>query len=940
MPDDFVSLHRHDSYSLYDGVDCAERAMDYVANMLHQGAVALTNHGNTYGLVEHHFEAKSRGLRPIHGCELYVQEGSTIKKDGIEDRKLIRHLTVLVENREGYRNLNKLSTSSFLEENHYYKPQVPLERLAEHREGLIILSGCATSTIRRYLAAEDAENAERVFKWFRDTFGDRFYAEIQHDLTEQIGRQLVGFARKYQVPLVFTNDAHYVEPEDRFVHEFILKQRTSSKGKSTDKGEQEVQAEKGYGEFHHMPSRRQAEEAIEKFLSWLPEELRLEALGNTLRIAKVCTFDMDEIKPAQMLPPIFDQSEEQLRWLVMRGMEERGLSGKRAYEARIQEELRVILNMGYSQFFLVIDNVVRFAKGQGFMLGPRGSVCGSLLAYAMGVTEVDPLKHNTMFERFLHDKKKSAPDVDLDIDARYRQKVMDYVVDHFKPYAIPIITFGRYSEAKVSNEIGKTFDLLDADRQELREAISRLHYERILVVSKEKLREFDVVKRLEKAHGEQIVRVIQKTYGAAAYIGQHPGGVCFVPGPEWEWMAKARYHDNVTTSYNMTDCERLGLLKFDFLGLTALSAIRVTLDSIKERRNQEVKLQDINLEERRVLEHFSRGHTDGIFQFETRAGREILRGKYNMDKVTKENKLVLPGIEPDSFKEIVAANAMNRPGVKLNLTDYVSGKSSHKDWGPFGDTYGAVVYQEDIVKFLRGLGLTWVDCDAFLKAIKGIKRWDPDMPQLKMAIDAIVARGRDRRRATSLVETISRYSFNRAHAVSYTLVAYWMMWLRLHFMLEFWAASLKVEPNPKRMADLERAAARDGCIVLPPHVNGPAHTGIDAHNAIQLGMATVPQVGTKAAEAIESARKRLEKEFTSLDEIRGLLPKRTLNEKVIKALQRAKALEFDTEKRQEYCWDFFTGLTTIPEEEEKTGGKKREGRTPEAAKAGAANPGA
>ncbi len=887
----YVNLHRHDSYSLLDGVDVAERAATYTGTMLVQPALGLTNHGNIYGLVEHHFACKAAGVKPIHGCELYV----TVGEEKAKDRKEIFHLTVLVQNAVGYQNLCKLLTLSYLPERFYYKNNISLPLLAQHGEGLIVLSGCPRSAILSRFVGGDAEGAEKLFAWFIEVFGGRFYAEIQHNvMVSEATMALVALSRKYSVPIVFTSDAHYVEKRDRVVHDLILKlNRGKKKAKVTVKAGEEKPPEKGeenptYGDGFYLLGRGEADHYMKTAHGWLSEELRGEALDNTVLIAERCEFDMASLKPKELLPKLFDDAAGKIDAYALEGVKSLGLSGPK-YSERLREELRVIHKLGYDQFFLVIHEVVKWAKSKGFLIGPRGSVCGSLLAFALGITEVDPLIHGTLFERFLYDEKKSAPDVDLDIDARYKGQVAAWVMKRFEPYALPIITFGRYNEANVANELGTEFNMLEDDRRDLREAIAKLHRNRVLVASTAQLRESQVVLDLEKKH-PGIVQIVQKLYGTVSYIGQHPGGMAFMPDEPSRWMATVRYKDNITTCYHMVDVERLGLLKFDFLGLTAMGTIQRTVDYAKERYGHVLRLKEIPLDDKPTLDLFTNARTDGVFQFDT----DVAKG-------------VLHEIEPTSFKEIVASNALNRPGVSDNIHKYAKAKEGGKSTGLFGETYGIVVYQEDILLFLKGLGFTWQEGDAFLKAIKGVKRWDPNSPILQKFVDALMVRGAEEEKAKALLNRISRYSFNKAHAVGYSLVAYWTAWLRVHYTLEFWASAISMEKQYDKVRAFECAAARDGIVIMPAHVNGGAYTGIEG-DGIRLGLSALKDVGTKAAEAIGNIRRELfGGQFNKAVEI-AAAPKRVVNAKVIAALERSGALEFDEQKLVKRAFEYNKNL--------------------------------
>lgn len=637
--DKFITLHRHTSFSLYDGIDLTVRGADFAAK-IEQPALGITDHGNVFGVIEHYRWCTDRGIKPIIGCEMYLVD--TLEK--VKENKN-RHLTVLVQNRKGYENLMRLVTLSY--EQMYYKPRVTYADLESYSDGLVVLSGCPSGHVGKAIEAGDLVGAEQYFARLAHVFGDRFYAEIQHnDRAKVTAPYVVAFAEKYGVACVATNDAHYVEKQDRQAHDLLLKI------KSGDKGEEEPT----YGAGFHIVTRDEMTFYLRGAHQWATERQLNDMLDQTVEIADSVDFTFE--KPERMLPPLWGDKSRvsaELGRDVEAGMTKMGLT-KPAYLERMAEELRVIRQLGYEEYFMLCSDVTTWARNNGIMIGPRGSVCGSLVAYCLGITAIDPIYHGTIFERFLHDQKKSYPDIDLDIDSRRRHEVHEYVAETYGEYAYPIVTFGRWGAGNVANDLSKAYGLSDHDKRDLREAMDELKRARVFVAKEEELDGYPIFMRLENRI-PGVKRVVTRLYSQVRYVGRHPGGVCFVPGNHFRWFGVAKIGDATVATGNFQDLEYCGLLKMDFLGLAAIASVAGALERVEARHGTKIDLAAILLDDREVLKRFADGNTDGVFQFETRGARDILRQ-----------------IEPDTFAEVAAATALNRPGVSDNIGAYVAGK--------------------------------------------------------------------------------------------------------------------------------------------------------------------------------------------------------------------------------------------------------------------------
>ena len=864
--DSYVSLHRHDGYSFFDGMDTPERAAKRAAQM-GQPALALTNHGNLYGLIEHYKACRDAGIKPIMGCEFYVTEG----EEKPEDKKL-NHLTVLAENAVGYRNLNRMAMRAH--EYFYRKPRVPFSLLEELREGLIVFSGCPSSPVQRALLAGDEERAMRLLKRLEQMFRGSFYVEIQHHaLARKTARWLWDAAEELGAPVVATNDAHYVDKADRSTHDTLLGLRRKGKGEE----------DPTYGEGFWMPTRSEFAELLGAH-KWMTKKQIARMLDETVRIAERTGLELE--RPTSALPPLWEDSKSKLRRLAVQGMRDRGFASRRDYVERLRQELSVVEKLGYVDYFHVCYEVTSKAKQEDILIGPRGSVCGSLLAYVLGVTTVDPLVHGTMFERFLHEQRTKMPDVDLDIDSRHRERLVGWVLEHYKPYAIPILTFGRYGGGNIAGDLNKLYPELysASELEEIKFAVGAIKKRGLSELTEEEIEQDPQLGDLMERGGKKgLKRLLTRLFNQPIYVGRHPGGVCFVPSDHEQWFSKEFAHGRWTTSCDYKGVEGLGLLKFDFLGLAAMSTIAETIAGVKRRHGEDVKLADISLEDGSILQEFVHGYTVSIFQYETRGARSILSE-----------------IEPDTFQELAACTALNRPGAITRVKEYADGKMrmlnrGERQAGSFGETYGVVVYQEQVLRLLRALGLEWRETDAFLKRIQttyapaSLEKEIERTPVVGVIIERLVARGVSKKQAKELVDRVMQYSFNKAHAIGYAMVAYWMMWLRKHYPLEYWVATLNSEQVVGKQIMYEGAAIGDGCVLLPPHINGSVGYSVDG-NAIRVGLVSIPGIGQKLADAIAKSQ--------PFERPRDLMkiPKRTLNRRALKTLVEAGAVEMRDEQ--------------------------------------------
>jgi len=860
--DRYVSLHRHDGYSVFDGLGTARLAANAAAG-LEQPALALTNHGNVFGLMDHLEACDKAGIKPILGVELYVTESA----EKPEDRKLA-HQTVLAQTMKGYRNLMRLVTRA--NERLYYKPRACVEDLIEFQEDLIILSGCPSSLINRALEAGEEERARALLERMASELRGRFWVEIQHHKTAQANAPwLIKQAQRLKLPVVATNDAHYVDGKDRQAHDLLLKIRWKGRGEENP----------SYGSGYHILSRKEFGVLLLAAHPWATGAQVRGWLDETVAIADSCE-DLKMERPKRLLPPLWEDSIPRLRMLAAQGMQSRGLLKKLAYVKRLRRELQVIEQLGYADYFHICSEVTQWARSEDILIGPRGSVCGSLLAYVLGVTTVDPLVHDTMFERFLHEDRKKSPDVDLDIDSRHHARLQRWVLEKYAPYATQIVTFGRYGGGRLSQDlIGGVPELGEDGADELRTVLDEYKHQRLEEITAEEI-DGQLSMQLTQRCPE-LPYLVSTLYNQVTYVGKHPGGIVFAPGDHARWYAKILAKEEWLASYDGDTLEDMGLVKIDFLGLHAMRMLRQTMEAIGKRDGAETTLDSIPLDDHEVFGRFARGQTQAVFQFERRGAQSVLRT-----------------IEPDNFAELVAATSLVRPGVMDSLPSYVEGKRKGLTHGEFADTYGTIIFQEQIMARVRGLGFTWAQCDEFLQLIKSMKYNQASVSSgaVELAPFMIeVAQRLVEREDLTLVDAkmyvarMAQYSFNKAHAVGYSLVSYWMLWMRTRYPLEFWCSVLDSEPNDKKRREYQRSAAFDGLIFLPPHINATQGFSIE-DNAIRVGYRTLPGVGEKAAAEIQAHAP-----YETPHEILNL-PRRTVNTRVIKVLHHEGALIMDQDR--------------------------------------------
>jgi DNA polymerase-3 subunit alpha len=883
---DFVHLHVHSEYSLLDG---AARIKEMAAKAAELGmkSLALTDHGVMYGAIPFYKACLEHGIKPIIGMEAYITAGSRHEKQSRKEQPTY-HLTLLAKNETGYRNLMKLTSIGHLE-GFYYRPRIDFEALTAHAHGLICLSGCMSSELSRQLLDGRYDDAKATALRYRDLFGEDYFLELQdHGMLEQkkVIAGILKLSEETGIPLAATNDSHYMCEDDHSLQDVLLCIGT---GKTIDDPDRlKISTNQLYlksGEdmaalFRHVP----------------------DAIANTVKIADSCSLELlfgRHILPQFSPLPEGNSAAQYLRELCRHGLLERfkGLPEwededfRKTAEERLHYELHVIGEMGFDDYFLVVWDFIRFAHEEGIVTGPgRGSSAGSLVAYVLKITDVDPLKHKLLFERFLNPERVTMPDIDIDFSDERRDEVIRYVVRKYgSEHVAQIITFGTLAARAAVRDVGRVLNLPygEVDKTaKLIPAAPGMSIERAMKESSE----FRALAEGSSGAAE-LIAMARRVEGMPRHASTHAAGVVISSSPLTDYVPLQEGTDGVPlTQYSMEHLEAVGLLKMDFLGLRTLSIIERSLASIREQTGREFRWEEVSYEDALTYELMSRGETTGIFQLESTGMRRVL----------KEMK-------PTSFEDIVSVLALFRPGPMEFIPQFIRAKHGlveveypHDNLKPIlGDTYGIIVYQEQIMQIASTMaGFTLGEADLLRRAVSKKKREVLD-EQRQFFVRGSLRLGYSEAEANSVYDLIVRfadYGFPRAHAAAYGVLAFQTAYLKAHYPIAFMASMLTaVVGNQRKTAEYVDECRRMGIAVLPPDVNEsgvlftPIAAGADSPGAIRFGLAGVKNVGTQAIESV--LRERQEHPFESLTDFCRRVDPRVCNKRVIESLLQAGALE-------------------------------------------------
>jgi DNA polymerase III subunit alpha len=884
---EFVHLHLHTEFSLLDGACRIDELLDQVQK-LGMPAVAVTEHGNMFSAVVFHDHARQRGVKPILGCEVYVAPGSRHQKSG-PATEIYNHLVLLAETREGWHNLIKLVSAGYTE-GFYRKPRIDKELLAQHARGLIGLSSCLKGEVPAQLCAEQAAGARASAASFRDIFGPgNFFLEMQwHGIPEQktVNRGLVPIARDLGLPLVCTNDVHYLKHGDHVPHDILLCIGT---GRTVN----DTQRLRYHGEQFFLKT---AEEMAAAFGD------SPEAIANTLLVAERCNVDLGgtenhlpdfEVPGGAALDEYFERMVREgfadrlprLRALQAAGSLHHTID---EYETRLTYEIAMITRMKYAGYFLIVWDFIRYAREHGIPVGPgRGSAAGSLVAYCLRITDVDPLEYDLIFERFLNPERVTLPDIDIDFCERRRGEVIEYVTRKYgRENVAQIITFGTMKAKAAVRDVARALDipLAEANR------VAKLIPPALDMTIDKAVEENPALKTLEQtdAKVKELLSVARRLEGMTRHASTHAAGVVIAPRPITEFAPLYKGgRDEIVTQWAMKEVERMGLLKMDFLGLSTLTLIHDALDEIERTTGTALDIDTVPLDDEKTYQLFADGQTYGIFQFESSGMRDILRRA-----------------RPQRLDDLIALNALYRPGPLRSgmVDDFIARKQGSKEikyelpqLEPIlSDTYGVIAYQEQVMRIAATLASFSLGQSDVLRKAMGKKNPAVMQAQREKFVQGAVANGISEKRATKifdLMEHFAGYGFNKSHSTAYAYLAYQTAYLKANYPWHFAAALLTIEAQNTDKLALYLGECRDrGIPVLPPDVNGSELRFTVTPDGVRFGLTAVKNVGEYAILSILEHRRECGG-FRSLQELCEGVDLRVVNKRVLESLVKAGAVD-------------------------------------------------
>ncbi len=891
MPGDFVHLHLHSQYSLLDGANRLPELCKRVAE-LGMPAVAVTDHGNMFGAFHFFHEALQNGVRPIIGVEAYIAPGDRTDREekaaSESGEGYAHHLTLLAATQKGYRNLVRLVSEAYLS-GFYHRPRMDKRLLREHAEGLIGLSGCLKGEVAGSLSRGNFAAAKKAFYEYEDIFGKgNFYVEIMdHGLPQQtaIVPDLLRLSKETGAPAVATNDSHYLRRDDAFPHEVLL---CIGMGKTLE----DQRRMRFYNDEFYV---KDPDEMKARFRSW-----SAEAVSNTVAIAERCavSFDTAGLHLPTFTTPDGRPPADYFRDLAREGLDRRlselasesGAGAERIapekYRERLEYEMGVIEKMGFPSYFLIVSDFIRHAREKGIAVGPgRGSAAGSIVSWALRITDIDPLRYDLLFERFLNPERISMPDIDIDFCQARRGEVIEYVTKRYgRENVAQIVTFSQLKPKLAVRDVSRVLSLPVA----LGDRIAKLIPDGPDVNFERAFRDSPGLKEAMAADESiaKVVRIAERLEGLSRHAGMHAAGVVIAPRPITEYLPLYRTNkDEITTQFDMNAVEKMGLLKIDFLGLITLDVLEATVAAVKERLGVTIDLDHLPLDDEPTYELFRSGRTACVFQFDSSGMRDLLRRA-----------------KPRVFLDLAALNALYRPGAldAGTVEDYVRRRGGTRVTYPLPElepilteTLGILVYQEQVMRIAQVVaGYSLAEADLLRKAI-GKKKREIMQAEAEKFIRKSVEHGTPKKKAQelwSLIEPFARYGFNKSHAVAYALVAYKTAYLKAHYPIDFFAANLSAEIGStdgivKVLGDCQES----GIAVLPPDINESGESFVAAGTAIRFGLAAIKGVGEAAARAI--LEERAKRPFASFSDFIERLDSRLVNKRTLDALIAAGAFD-------------------------------------------------
>lgn len=905
----FTHLHVHTEFSLLDG-SCKIKEIVARAKELGMDSLAITDHGVMYGVIDFYKAAKEVGIKPIIGCEVYVAPGSRFNKEAGQSEDKYHHLVLLAENNKGYANLMKIVSKGFID-GFYYKPRVDYEVLEQYHEGIIALSACLAGEVQKYLARGFYEEGKKAALRYQDIFGKgNYYLELQdHGIPEQkmVNSSLLRMSKELDIELVATNDVHYINAEDSVAHDILLCIQTGKKVSDEDRMRYEG------GQFY-----LKSEDEMRKLFPYA-----LQALENTHKIAQRCNVEIEfgVTKLPRYDVPDGYTSWEYLNYLCTRGLNEKYPDDDGTLRERLDYELGIINKMGYVDYFLIVWDFINYAKSNDIMVGPgRGSAAGSIVSYCLGITDIDPIKYDLLFERFLNPERVSMPDIDVDFCYERRQEVIDYVVRKYgKDRVVQIVTFGTLAARNVIRDVGRVLDLPYAIVDEVAKMIPK----DIGITIQKALDQSEDFRKLYNSNEEvkNLINMAKRLEGLPRHTSMHAAGVVISQKSVDEYVPLSRASDgSVTTQYIMTTLEELGLLKMDFLGLRTLTVIQNAVKYAEKSTGRKIDINKIDYNDKNVLDYIGTGKTDGIFQLESSGMKNFMKE-----------------LKPQSLEDIIAGISLYRPGPMDFIPKYLEGKNNpdnitydcpqlEKILKP---TYGCIVYQEQVMQIVRELaGYTLGRSDLVRRAMSKKKQSVMEKEKKNFVygnpeenVKGCIANGIDEQIAIKIYNDMmdfAKYAFNKSHAAAYAVVSYQTAFLKYYYPVEYMAALMtSVIENSTKVSEYIVTSRSMGIKLLPPDINEGESGFSVKNNSIVYGLSAIKSIGKSVIDTIVEERE-LNGKYTSLKNFIERLSGKEVNKRTVENFIKAGAFDSLDGNRRQLMTVYSRIIDSVNEEKKKS----------------------
>ena len=878
----FTHLHVHTEYSLLDG-SSKIKELAVRAKELGMDSMAITDHGAMYGVIDFYRAAREAGIKPILGCEVYVAPGSRFDRENVHGEDRYYHLVLLAENNEGYQNLMKIVSKGYVD-GFYYKPRVDMEVLKTYHKGIIALSACLAGEVPRFLARGLYEEAKEAVLKYQEIFGrGNYFLELQDHgipMQRQVNQGVIRLSRELDIPLAATNDCHYINAEDWEAHDILLCIQTGKKVADENRMRYE-------GGQYYVKS----EEEMRELFSYIPE-----AIDNTAKIAERCNVEIEfgvTKLPRYEVPEGYD-SWGYLNHLCSEGFKERYPEDDGTLKERLEYELGVIKSMGYVDYFLIVWDFINFARSHGIAVGPgRGSAAGSIVSYCLKITNIDPIRYQLLFERFLNPERVSMPDIDVDFCYERRQEVIDYVVEKYgKDQVAQIVTFGTLAARGVIRDVGRVMDL----PYSLCDQVSKMVPAELNITLDLALKKNPELKALydtdEQVH--KLIDMSRRLEGLPRHTSMHAAGVVISRTNIDEYVPLSRGSDGtITTQFTMTTLEELGLLKMDFLGLRTLTVLQDAVAMIQKDHGVKLDLDHIDFNDKRVMESIGTGKDDGVFQLESGGMKSFMKE-----------------LKPESLEDIIAGISLYRPGPMDLIPKYLKGKNDPAAITYtcpqlehiLNPTYGCIVYQEQVMQIVRDLaGYTLGRSDLVRRAMSK-KKADVMARERKNfvygneeeGVKGCAANGIDEKTANQIFDDMTdfaKYAFNKSHAAAYAVVAYQTAYLKYYYPREFMAALMtSIMDNVTKVSEYILACRNMGIGILPPDINEGVSGFSVSGNSIRYGLSAIKSVGRAVVDVIISEREA-GGPFSTLEDFVSRMSNREVNKRTLESFIKSGALD-------------------------------------------------